>query len=248
MGLDHVVAAERLADVLAMLVSHERTGDPSVALCEVAAEITGTSGASIALTSSEAEITPFASSDETSAALLDLEATLLEGPSVEAIRTGSVNELPVLSDDGGSRWLTYSPEAYGLGARAVFGFPVRIGSVSFGALSLYRDRSGDLSGSQVSDGYLIAAVTGRALLSMQAGALEDVLADDFAGRSAFGFVVHQAAGMVSIQGDLSVKDALVALRAHAFATGQSLNQIAERVVSRRLVLDESTRQWLDVTD
>ena len=51
-------------------------------------------------------------------------------------------------------------------------------------------------------------------------------------------VVHQAAGMVSVQLDISVGDALVRLRAHAFATDRPLNEVGREVVARTLRFDD----------
>jgi len=46
--------------------------------------------------------------------------------------------------------------------------------------------------------------------------------------------VHQAAGMISVQLGVSLTDALVALRAHAYAEGRSTWEVAADVVARRL--------------
>ncbi len=51
-------------------------------------------------------------------------------------------------------------------------------------------------------------------------------------------VVHQAAGMVSIQLAVNVGDALVRLRAHAFGTDRPLIAVAHDVVARRLRFDD----------
>ena len=50
-------------------------------------------------------------------------------------------------------------------------------------------------------------------------------------------VVHQAAGMVSVQLDVSIEDANVALRAHAFAADRPLKDVAIDVVERRIRLE-----------
>ena len=47
-------------------------------------------------------------------------------------------------------------------------------------------------------------------------------------------MVHQAAGMVSAQLEVSIVQALVRLRAHSFATGCALDDVASDVVARRL--------------
>ncbi len=54
-------------------------------------------------------------------------------------------------------------------------------------------------------------------------------------------VVHQAAGMVSIQLDISVGEALVRLRAHAFATDRPLTEVAREVIARTLRFDDLDR-------
>jgi hypothetical protein len=53
-----------------------------------------------------------------------------------------------------------------------------------------------------------------------------------------GAEVHQASGVVSVQLEVSVGEALVRLRAHAFATGHPLSEVAAAVVAHRLRLDE----------
>jgi hypothetical protein len=50
--------------------------------------------------------------------------------------------------------------------------------------------------------------------------------------------VHQASGVLSVQLEVSVGEALVRLRAHAFGTGRPLSEVAAAVVAHRLRLDE----------
>ncbi len=52
----------------------------------------------------------------------------------------------------------------------------------------------------------------------------------------FHLVVHNAAGVVSIQLGVSVTEAMLRLRAIAFGSGRSLTSVAEDVVTRRLRL------------
>ena len=46
--------------------------------------------------------------------------------------------------------------------------------------------------------------------------------------------VHQAAGMVSVQLEVSIADGMARLRAYAFAQDRGLGQVADDVVLRRL--------------
>jgi hypothetical protein len=51
------------------------------------------------------------------------------------------------------------------------------------------------------------------------------------------FVVHQASGMVAAQIEVSVAEALIRLRAHAFANDRRLADVAADVVARRLRIE-----------
>ena len=52
----------------------------------------------------------------------------------------------------------------------------------------------------------------------------------------FHFAVHNAAGMVSVQEQISVTEALICLRAFAFSHDRLLAEVARDVVARRLRL------------
>jgi hypothetical protein len=83
---------------------------------------------------------------------------------------------------------------------------------------------------------------------MQAGAPGDNLAAELEKESNFDFSVHQAAGMVAVQGMMSVGNALVALRAHAFATNCALAELALRVVFREVHYDPKTASWREESE
>jgi hypothetical protein len=227
---------------------HDRDVPHALSLCRAAAEITELSGAGISLVSSEDEMTVLCTSDEVAQSLMELEITLAEGPALEVTRSGDAVSETNLMDPLFQRWPFYTPEAITIGARAVFGFPVRVGAIRFGALSLFRLSPGPLSAAQASDGHLMARVIARSVLSMQAGASEGELLGEFHGQSSLDFRVHQAAGMVAVQGSMSVKNALVALRSHAFASEIELSTLAESVVNKIIFLDPDSGRWADESE
>jgi hypothetical protein len=241
------VVASRLVDIYTLMELHEHEDAHALSLCRVAAEITELSGAGISLASSYEEMTALCCSDATAQSLMDLEMTLHEGPTVDVGRSGRMVGEAHLAHPLGMRWPLYAPEALAIGAHAVFGFPVQVGAVRFGALSLFRLSPGPLSASQEADGYLMASVIARSVLSMQAGTPEGELLGELHGGPRLDFRVHQAAGMVAVQGSFSVKDALVALRAQAFSSGRELSELAERVVTRSTYLEPSSGEWRDVS-
>jgi hypothetical protein len=241
------MATDRLIDIFALIAQREREDPHGVSLCAVAAEITELSGAGIAVTSSGEHVARLCTNNRIARDLMNLEITVGEGPGTGAGDTGQAVDEQNLLLTGDARWVIYAPQAVAAGARAVFGFPVRIGAVRFGSLSLFRDQPGPLSELQASDAYLMASVIGRAILAMQAGALEGSLAGELEGQSNFDFSVHQAAGMAAVQGSMTVKDAVVMLRAHAFAINKDLSALAVSVVVRRTQFDQEVGTWSDVS-
>ncbi len=247
LGLDSenapvVKSTERLIAIYDHMARLDREGGGE-SLCIVAKNIVQLSGAGISLDAGDAPITPFCASDEVARLLLNLEVTLGEGPCITSLRSEAAVDEPDLSAPIGDDLLLYAPLALAIGARAVFGFPVRIGAIQFGALGLYRDQPGELSESQRSDGYLMASVIGRSVLAMQSGADRGNLSAELRNSTTFEFSVHQATGMVAVQGAMSIKDALVTLRMHAYTSDMSLEELAALVVARQIHYEVSDRTW-----
>ena len=144
---------------------------------------------------------------------------------------------PDLAEPLARRWFAFTPPALHAGVRAVFGFPLRVGTVRLGALNLYRDQSGPLSGGQHTDALVLADVAARWVLEAQAGAPPDTVAQELEVGADFRFVVHNAAGIVSVQLGVSITEALIRLRAYAFSHDRLLADVAGDVIARRLRLE-----------
>src|SRR5690348_285417 len=229
------MAGDRLGRVLAALPAGEAAWS-SARLCGACPGLAGVTGAGMMLMSGEVHRGTLSASDEVSRLLEELQYTLGEGPCVDAYRQDKVVAEPDLADPVTRRWLAFTPPALQAGARAVFGFPLRVGSVRLGALNLYRDRPGPLSGDQHTDALVVADVTARWVLEAQAGAPLGAVAEELEMGADFHFVVHNAAGMVSVQAGISVTEALIRLLAFAFSHDRLLAEVAGDVVARRLRL------------
>jgi hypothetical protein len=225
---------DRLQRILGLLAAGGDTEVAPARLCEVCADAVALTGAGVMLMSGDLPRGSVCSSDERSALIEELQYTLGEGPCVDAYH----QDWPVLEPDlagiGVARWVAFSGPAVAAGARAVFGFPLQVGAIRLGALNLYRDRPGPLSADQHADALVMAGVAARAVLAMQANAPPGQLAAELEAGANFHFVVHQAAGVVSAQLDVSMTEALIRLRAYAFANDRMLTAVAEDVVARRL--------------
>ena len=208
-------------------------------MCEVCADVVGLSGAGIMLMTGDVHKGSICSSNDVSALIEDLQYTLGEGPCVDAYYDDRPVIEPDLADPETPRWLAFSPPAVKAGARAAFGFPLRVGAVRLGALNLYRDRPGPLRDEQYADALVLADVAAHAVLTMQSGAPAGAVASELERGADFRFVVHQASGMVAAQLNATVGEGLARLRAYAFANERLLDDVAEQVVRRELRFDGS---------
>jgi len=225
---------DRRMRILSQLVAGDGPGPGTKKLCEVCLEVTAVTGAGIMLMSGETPRGSICTTDAVSALIEDLQYSLGEGPCVDAYHEGRPVLEPDLVHPDAWRWPAFRGPAVDAGVRGVFGFPLHVGTVRLGALNLYRDRPGPLSDDQHSDATVMASVAAQTVLVMQAGAPPGQLGAELECGADFRYVVHQAAGMVSAQLDINVGQALVRLRAHAFAGDRPLTDVAEDVVNRRL--------------
>lgn len=206
-------------------------------LCKVCAEATDTTGAGIMLMSGDTPRGSVCTTDEVSALIEQLQYDLGEGPCVDAYTLDRPVLEPDLAEPATPRWLAFRRPALAAGARAVFGFPLQVGGVRLGALNLYRDRPGGLGVDQHADALVMADVAAQAVLLLQAKASPGELAAELEVNADFQLVVHQAAGMAAAQLGVTVGQALVRLRAHAFGNDRPLVAVARDVVARTLRFD-----------
>jgi hypothetical protein len=214
-------------------LAHTDGAGPAAGLCRACTELVQVGGSSVmVMLGGEAGL--MCASDAVALRLEDLQQTLGEGPCMEAHRT----HMPVLEPDlaGSARWPAFAREAVTAGAASLFSFPMRIGAVSLGALSIYRAQSGDLTDDQYLDARAMAQAAAVAVVALQDRADGEELGPDLDVLASHRAEIHQAAGMVSVQLEVNVAEAMVRLRARAYADGRSLAEVAADVVARRLSL------------
>jgi len=203
----------------------------AVAACAQAAG----AGAALSMSCGRGAPEPLFATDTLSDGLEELQATLGQGPSVEAL----AGNVPVLAEDLAderilARWPDLVPAALARGVAAIIAIPVSSGAARVGVLSLYRNRAGRLSGDDLSGWLLYADAVMMLVLDARGGLAPgavELIGKGFTERRA---EVHQASGMISVQLRVSVTDALVALRARAYAEGRPISAVAADVVARRL--------------
>jgi len=171
---------------------------------------------------------PVFGTDPTATQLETLQFTLGEGPCVDASSALSPVLVPDLRAPGAGvaeRWPAFLSEAFTLGVRAVFAFPLRVGARSLGAVDLYRKAPGSLDGRDVAKSLAVADTITLALLDSEGN-----LDGSFDSDALHNLEVHRAAGMVMVQIGSGIEDALLQLRATAFAEGMPIGELARAVV------------------
>jgi hypothetical protein len=225
---------QRRARLLGLFVGIGDGKFGSKSLCQVCAEAIAMSGAGVMLMWSDTPGGSLCTTNRMSDLIEQLQYALGEGPCVDAYRQDWPVLEPDLANPDTTRWPAFAPPAVEAGVRAVFGFPLQVGAARLGALNLCRDRPGPLSDDQHADALVMAGIAARTVLVLQAGAPPGELAAELEEGSDFHYAVHQAAGMVAAQLDVSVAQALVRLRAYAFGNDRPLTEVAKDVVGGTL--------------
>jgi GAF domain-containing protein len=231
------VPGQRRVRILARLVDDGTEAVGTERLCATSAEVTGMSGAGIMLMSDDGPQGSLCVTNAVSDLIEQLQYTLGEGPCLDAYAQDRPVLEPDLVDPVTWRWPAFSGPAVDAGVRAIFGFPLRVGEVRVGALNLYSDRPRGLTGDEHADALVLADIVAQTVLMLQADAPPGTVSSELEAGADFQFVVHQAAGMVAAQMDTPVGEALARLRAHAFASGVPLPEVARAVVARTLRFD-----------
>ncbi|HXC76494.1 MAG TPA: GAF and ANTAR domain-containing protein [Candidatus Acidoferrum sp.] len=217
----------------------DRSGEQAPTLeliCQVCCDLLPITVASVVLMGTEGLEGITGASDPLAAAIQNEEFTLGEGPATEVRRQGR----PVLvSDlrDATSDWPQFAPAVARLGVGAIYAIPLRIGAVDLGVLVLGSATPRALTSEELADSLVLGDLIGRLVLDLQAGVASESLAwalDATDTRT----VVHQATGMIAAQLNVSVAEALIRLRANAFATDRPIDQVATEVVAGQRRFEE----------
>lgn len=210
--------------------------DEGAALCAPFLTDLPVAGVSISVVSDRGSQSTISTSDAVAARLEELQFQLGEGPTLDVLRTGR----PCLAADlrepaTRATWPVFGGAALDEGARGLFSVPLLMGPSTVGVVSMYAKKllppwSADELDRAV--GLAYAAVRPAVGLATRSA---DAEREPAVGRQVgMRREVHQASGMITVQLGCTVDDAIMRLRAYAFAQGVSIDTVARRVVARRL--------------
>lgn len=193
--------------------------------CLVALARIGVDAAAVTYRSSDTGIELLHATDDVADRLAQLELTLGEGPTFDAVAASLSTAVDDLrSPIATHRWPLFATEAVVAGVRAMFAYPIVLGGVTFGAVGLYSRQPIRLSSEQHRVAEDLTELIGLGLVDQSSGRKIG---------ASFRMKVHQAAGMVMVQAGTSIHDALVMLRATAFAENTRVTELAADVIAGR---------------
>jgi hypothetical protein len=245
-----VAAHERLrVDLGAALAGAGTALSAADRLCRACVELLDVDGAAVSLLHDGSTQGTFGSSGELSRRLDEFQFTFGEGPCLDAMSSGR----PVLVSDFRSvdeqRWPAFGRAMRDSGVRAVYALPVAIARLPVGALDLFSRRPGPLSADGLNGGLWAAELASLPLLDLMTSDTDWAAAgeggDGWEQLASLERVeVYQATGMIIGELDVDAAEALVRLRAYAFASGLTASEAAWAIVERRVTLadEESFRE------
>ena len=230
------MSADRREHLQNLLAEYHNAADLLRGICDLCVTEVAVSGARarvLGATSADGGGALVYSSDELGARLDDLAVTVGSAPCFDAFELGRPVLVPDLTADGG-RWPGFTADAITAGAAALFSFPLQVGGVRLGVLEMHRRSAGSLTPAQLTDALLLADAATDTIFADVHGTpppltlpgLVDIQAE-----------VHQATGMVAVDMRVSLAEALLRIRGHAFAHHKTLTEVAKEIIERRLRLD-----------
>jgi hypothetical protein len=229
--------------VVRALIAQERPVDadpPEIAgwlrrVCRAAARELPAAGVGVSLVNEDGGLMTAAASGSTSALIEELQFIVGEGPCLDAYASRSPVLVPDLSEAAHTTWPGFAPAAREHHVGSLFSFPLQAGTARLGALTIYCQRAGDLSPEAISRARAFAEVAMGGLLD--ARSRDNQIHAETEDSVGLPYVVYQAQGMVMVQLGIPLADAMVRLRAHAFASGRRLAQVADDVIEHRVFVE-----------
>jgi transcriptional regulator with GAF, ATPase, and Fis domain len=207
------------------------------AICLACVEVVGPADAAAVTLRADRQVEDtVASSAEWATRLEELQFTVGEGPALDAMTRGG----PVLVDNlenETARWPAFVDGALEHGAAAAFAFPLQLGAIRLGILSLYGRRAASLDSDGLADAAVLADL---ATLSIQERASAHKRAELLGLSPPAGSYhdVHLATGMLAALLEVSIDDAFARLRAYAYGANRPLLEVADDVLNRRIPPEE----------
>ncbi|MGC2654168.1 MAG: GAF and ANTAR domain-containing protein [Mycobacterium sp.] len=209
-------------------------------LCEICVEHFNVDAAAISLIFQGVNSGTLGSSGELARTYDELQFTFGEGPCLDSV----TQRIPMLVVDLTQevRWPAYGAAMLAHNIRAVYAIPIVVAAEFVGALDFFCTQPGQLEGDALTGAGVAAELAGITFLDLLDTDLQAAVSNpdsnawaelDALSRAE----VSQATGVIVGQLGLEPAEALMRLRAHAYATGLSATDVAREILDRRIQLE-----------
>ena len=172
------------------------------------------------------------------ASVAELEHTVGEGPSRDAVTTNRPVLVSDLRDPAQVPWVAYADAVSRRGVGAVFAFPLHVGAARFGTLTAYSPTAQQLGTRRAACCLAMAEIATEALLAGAETRGDGRLDPDLDGALGLRSEIYQAQGMVMVMLRTDLATALARMRAHAFGTDSSLLEVSMEILAGRLTFTD----------
>jgi ANTAR domain/GAF domain len=231
-----------IAENLRSAVDGRRGVAAADSLCEACVLLFSIDAAAISLIFAGVTSGTLGSSGATARMYDELQFTLGEGPCLDSIAQRAPVLIADLVNANVGRWPAYGAAMLDHKIRGIFAIPVMVAGEYVGALDLFRAQPGELPADYLAGAVVAAELAGVPLLDLMDSDLQAAVNDPHS--SAWAELnalsrteVSQATGMLVAQLGVEPAEALVRLRAHAYATNRSATEVARDILDLRLQLD-----------
>jgi hypothetical protein len=225
--------ARTLVELADTLVEDFDVVDLLTLLTDRCVEVLDVAAAGLMLAYPGGELRVMASSSDAMRLLELYELQSEEGPCTDCYRTGEPIVNHRLAASGGP-WPRFGPRAVESGFRSVHALPMRLRSVTIGALNLFRTDEGALNASDVVAAQALADVATIAVVHHHAARDIHLVNEQLHHALNTRIVIEQAKGIVSERTGLGIDQAFSALRNHASNHNRRLVDVAQDVIAGAL--------------
>ncbi|MEV0790609.1 GAF and ANTAR domain-containing protein [Kribbella sp. NPDC050459] len=159
----------------------------------------------------------------------------LEGPGLDAFKTGQPAQYADLRD-GSSPWPEFTTAAVDAGYSSVQALPMRLRNTTLGAVNLFRERAGRLTADTVVLGQALADAATIGIVHQRALARQEIITEQLQTALTSRILIEQAKGFLSHRLSVGVDEAFDVLRSYARSTNRRLTEVAGDVVEGRISL------------
>ncbi|POX37726.1 hypothetical protein C3486_26925 [Streptomyces sp. Ru73] len=223
------------------MVERDRVEDPALAACldklaagllplRECARALGLDGLALLLAYDAGTPEPVRTHGPLTVPLEDLQLVYGQGPSVDAAQHGITVLVPDLAA-ASSLWTGLTPPLQSLGVEALFAFPINIGNTRLGAFSGHRRAPGGMTSQQLNGARLLADAAAHTVLRLTAWLTAE---------NHLPFVeAHQASGVLALRHGISLDQAWLRLRMHAFRHDRSLLETSRALLHDGFDFDDT---------